>query len=60
MGSASQFVIRKTMDQARKHTWSDITWRYQQLLETDLSIKQGRLDPDVALAMLVAGPAAQA
>ena len=60
LGSTSQFVIRKTMDQARKHTWSDITWRYQQLLETDLSIKQGRLDPDVALAMLVAGPADQA
>ena len=59
LGSASQFVIRKTMDQARKHTWNDITWRYQQLLETDLSIKQGRLDPDVALAMLVAGPPAQ-
>ena len=58
LGSSSQFVIRKTMDQARRHSWSDIALRYQQLLDTDLSIKQGRLDPDVALAILAAGPAA--
>ena len=54
LGTSSQFVIRKTMAQARKHSWDDIKWRYRRLLEADLSIKQGRVEPDVALEMLVA------
>ena len=54
LGTSSQFVIRKTVGQARKHTWSQINWRYRRLLEADLSIKQGRLEPGVALEMLVA------
>lgn len=57
LGTSSQFVVRKTMDQARRHSWQDITWRYQRLLEADLSIKQGRLEPAVALEMLVADQA---
>ncbi|MCH9012478.1 MAG: DNA polymerase III subunit delta, partial [Proteobacteria bacterium] len=48
----SQFVLRKTVDQARRHSWKDIVWRYQQLLEADLAIKEGRLDPDLALELL--------
>ena len=57
LGTSSQFVVRKTMDQARKHSWQDINWRYQRLLEADLSIKQGRMEPDAALEMLVADQA---
>ena len=57
LGTSSQFVMRKTMDQARKHSWQDIKWRYQRLLEADLSIKQGKLEPEVALEMLVADQA---
>ncbi|PKB79116.1 MAG: DNA polymerase III subunit delta [SAR202 cluster bacterium Io17-Chloro-G9] len=57
LGTSSPFVVRKTMDQARKHSWQDIKWRYERLLEADLSIKQGRLEPDVALEMLVADQA---
>ena len=53
LGTSSPFVVRKTMDQARKHSWQDIKWRYQRLLEADLSIKQGRLEPGVALELLV-------
>jgi len=57
LGTTSQFVVRKTMDQARRHSWQDIKWRFQRLLEADLSIKQGRLEPAVALEMLVADQA---
>lgn len=54
LGLSSQFVIRKTVDQARRHPMADIVWRYQRLLETDLAIKRGRLGPDLALELLVA------
>lgn len=53
MGVNSQFVVRKTVEQARRHSLEDITWRYQRLLETDLAIKRGRLEPDLALELLV-------
>ncbi|MCH1922237.1 hypothetical protein L9G15_22800, partial [Shewanella sp. A3A] len=54
MGVNSQFVVRKTVEQARRHSRQDIKWRYQRLLETDLAIKRGRLEPDLALELLVA------
>ncbi|PKB78220.1 MAG: DNA polymerase III subunit delta [SAR202 cluster bacterium Io17-Chloro-G9] len=57
LGVTSQFVIRKTVDQARRHSWDDITWRYNRLLEADLAIKRGRLEPDLALELLVADQA---
>jgi len=53
LGTSSDFVIRKTTDQARRHSRQDIAWRYDRLLEADLAIKQGRLDPDLALELLV-------
>ena len=53
LGTSSDFVVRKTMDQARRHSREDIAWRYDRLLEADLSIKQGRVDPDLALELLV-------
>ena len=57
LGVSSQFVIRKTVEQARRHSWDDITWRYNRLLEADLAIKRGRLEPDLALELLVADQA---
>ena len=53
LGTSSDFVVRKTTDQARRHSRQDIAWRYDRLLEADLAIKQGRLDPDLALELLV-------
>ncbi len=53
LGTSSDFVVRKTTGQARRHTRQDIAWRYDRLLEADLAIKQGRLDPDLALELLV-------
>jgi len=54
MGTSSQFVIRKTVQQARRQTWEEIVWRYQRLLEADLAIKQGKMEPGMALDLLVA------
>jgi DNA polymerase-3 subunit delta len=53
LGTSSDFVVRKTMDQARRHSRQDIAWRYDRLLEADLSIKQGRVDAELALELLV-------
>jgi DNA polymerase-3 subunit delta len=54
LGISSQFALRKTLEQARRHSGPDIAWRYQRLLEADLAIKRGRLEPDLALELLVA------
>ncbi|NQW22044.1 MAG: DNA polymerase III subunit delta [SAR202 cluster bacterium] len=53
LGTSSDFVVRKTAEQARRHSMPEITWRYNRLLETDLAIKRGRLEPDLALELLV-------
>jgi hypothetical protein len=36
----------------------EIVWRYNRLLETDLAIKRGRLEPELALELLVGDAAA--
>jgi DNA polymerase-3 subunit delta len=51
------FVLRKSKEQARKHTTERLESVYGKLLETDLSIKTGRLRGDkgeMALDLLVA------
>ncbi|MDA1127450.1 MAG: DNA polymerase III subunit delta [Chloroflexi bacterium] len=53
LGTSSDFVIRKTAEQARRHSMPEIIWRYNRLLETDLAIKRGRLEPNLALELLV-------
>lgn len=53
------FVVRKTVELARKLSRQDIARRYHRLLETDLAIKQGRLEPDLALDLLVADQGAR-
>ena len=53
LGTSSDFVVRKTAEQARRHAMPEIIWRYNRLLETDLAIKRGRLGPDLALELLV-------
>ena len=54
MGANSDFVVRKTLGQARRMSMSEITHKYQRALESDLAIKQGRLEPAVSLELLVA------
>jgi DNA polymerase III delta subunit len=58
LGVTTPFVVKKTVDQARRHSWKDIIWRYDRLLEADLAIKQGQLEPDLALELLAADQAA--
>lgn len=54
MGTNSDFVVRKTLGQARRMSLAEISRKYQRVLESDLSIKQGRLEPAVSLELLVA------
>jgi DNA polymerase-3 subunit delta len=53
LGTSSDFVVRKTSEQARRHSMPEIVRRYNRLLETDLAIKRGRLEPELALELLV-------
>lgn len=54
MGTNSDFVVRKTLGQARRMSLADISDKYRRVLESDLAIKQGRLEPAVSLELLVA------
>ena len=54
MGTNSDFVVRKTLGQARRMSLHEISRKYQRVLESDLAIKQGRLEPAVSLELLVA------
>ena len=54
MGTNSDFVVRKTLGQARRMTMQDISRKYLRVLESDLAIKQGRLEPAVSLQLLAA------
>ena len=54
MGTNSDFVVRKTLGQARRLTLPQIRSRYRRVLESDLAIKQGRLEPALSLQLLVA------
>ena len=53
LGLTRDFIRRKTVEQARRHSWSGLRWLYGTLMETDLAVKQGRLDGDVALELMV-------
>ena len=55
----SDFVVRKTLWQARRHALAETSRRYNRLWETDLAIKRGRLEPDLALELLVCDEVAQ-
>ena len=54
MGTNSNFVVRKTLGQARRLTLPQIRGKYRRVLESDLAIKQGRLEPALSLQLLVA------
>jgi|TARA_B100001750_G_C15487246_1_gene589046 DNA polymerase-3 subunit delta len=54
LGIKAEFVIRKTVDQARKSSWSKLEFLYMALLNMDLSIKKGLIEDNIALELLVA------
>ena len=51
------FALRKTVNQAERHSWKSLESLYERLMQADLAVKQGRLDQDVAVELL-AGEAA--
>ena len=54
MGTNSDFVVRKTLGQARRANLPAISRMYRRALRSDLDIKTGRMEPAVALELLVA------
>ena len=57
LGLSSPFVLRKTVDQAQRLSRQAVTERYRRLLEADLAVKRGLMEPDLALELLVADQA---
>ncbi|MFC1977286.1 DNA polymerase III subunit delta [Chloroflexota bacterium] len=54
LGLTSEFVLRKTLEQASRYSLPRLRGVYHQLLETDLSIKTGKYGGELALTILVA------
>ncbi|MBI3040390.1 MAG: DNA polymerase III subunit delta, partial [Chloroflexi bacterium] len=54
LGLPSEFALRKTLEQAGRYSLARLRGVYQQLLETDLSIKTGKYGDELALNILVA------
>lgn len=53
LGLTSEFTLHKTLEQAGRHSLERLKEVYHKLLETDLSIKTGRYDGELALSMLI-------
>ncbi len=54
LGLTSDFVLRKAWDQAERYSTARLREVYHKILETDISIKTGRLEGEVALNILFA------
>ncbi len=54
LGLTSEFALRKTLEQANRYTLGRLKEAYHKLLETDLSIKTGKYEGELALNILVA------
>jgi DNA polymerase-3 subunit delta len=54
LGLTSDFVLQKAWEQSDKYTSARLWEVYHRLLETDLAIKTGKYDGDLALDILIA------
>ncbi len=54
LGLSSEFALRRTLEQAGRHPLSRVIEVYHKLLETDLAIKTGKYDGELALNILIA------
>ncbi len=54
LGLNSDFLVRKAWEQSERYSLARLRELYHRLLETDVAIKTGRLDGEVALDILVA------
>jgi DNA polymerase-3 subunit delta len=54
LGLASEFALRRTLEQAGRYRLERLKGVYHRLLETDLSVKTGQRDGELALTILIA------
>jgi DNA polymerase-3 subunit delta len=54
LGLTSEFAWRKTSEQASRYSFLRLKELYERLLATDLAIKTGKYEPELALNILVA------
>lgn len=54
LGLASEFALQRTLEQAARYSMEQLKEVYRKLLETDLLVKTGRFDGELALTLLVA------
>ncbi len=54
LGITQEFILRKTLEQASRFSLPRLKEVYHRILETDLSIKTGQYDPELAMTILVA------
>jgi len=54
LGLTSDYALRKTLTQAERYSLTRLKEVYRKLLETDVSIKTGRCEPELALNILIA------
>ena len=54
LGLASEFALRKTLEQAGRYSWERLKDVYHKLLEADLAIKTGKYKDELALNILIA------
>ena len=54
LGLTSEFVLNKTLEQAARYSPERLKNIYRKLLETDLTIKTGKSDGELALTVLIA------
>jgi DNA polymerase-3 subunit delta len=54
LGLTSDFLVRKAWEQSEKYSPARLRELYHRLLETDVSIKTGRMEGEIALDVLVA------
>lgn len=54
LGITHDFIVRKTLEQAQRYTLPRLRQVYQFLLETDMAIKTGKYDGELALNILIA------
>ena len=52
--SAHPYVIKKTIQQARSFSLSELKKIYQKIFQVDLGIKTGKIEPETALDLFVA------
>ena len=53
LGVASDWVVKKTLEQASRYSMPRIKQVYQQLLDTDIAIKTGKYTEELALNILI-------